>query len=91
MNIAQMADTNKLNTQTLMSNMLNSQNQTSMNAYQQGGQSMQNLGMGTMSPYNVPWDQMNQYANVMGQPTVLGSGTQTSKSSGGGKSGGIGF
>lgn len=92
LNIAQMADQSTMGRQQMMSNMLGQQNLA-----QQGGigtgQTMQNLGMGSFAPSMVPWQSMGQYANVLGRPTVLGSGTSTgtsdSKAMGGG--GGIGW
>lgn len=87
--IAGQADQGTLARQQMMSNMIGDQNQA-----QQGGlnysQNMQNLGMGQFAPYMMPWDAMSQYANAIGGPTVLGSGSMSGDSSSKGLSGGIG-
>jgi len=48
---------------------------------------MQNLGMGMYAPTMMPWQAMGQYANTVGGPTVLGSGSQSGDSKGWGMSG----
>lgn len=56
------------------------------------GQNMQNLGMGQFAPSNAPWQAASQYANNLGGPTVLGSGSGfgDSDSKGLSGSGGVG-
>lgn len=39
------------------------------------GSMMQNLGMGGFAPYMMPWQAMSNYANVIGRPTLVGSGS----------------
>ena len=91
MDIAQQADTNRLRTVDQMQNYLNSQN----NAQRAGlnfGQAMQGMGTGAMDgmlrAYQLPWQNLSNYANIMGSPTVLSSGSQKSsaKNDGGGVS-----
>ena len=63
------------------------------NAMQGGlnfGQNMQGAYMGGMSPYMAPWQAMNQYSGVLGNPTVLSNGMFTGNASGNSKSGGFG-
>lgn len=49
---------------------------------------MQALGVGTVSPYmqmmQTPWNMMMNYANILGNPLTLTSGTSKGKSSSGG-------
>lgn len=77
--IAQQADVGTLERQRMMSGMLQGQD-----VAQQGGigagQQMQNLGMGSFAPGMMPWQSMGNYANILGRPTVLGSGTSTAGS-----------
>ena len=80
LSIASQADGNNLQRQQLMSNMIGGQDAAQSNAINQSGQAMQGLQMGQFAPYMVPWDAMGQYANVIGRPTVLGSGTQSGSS-----------
>lgn len=77
--IAEMADQNTLARQNLMSNMIGQQNATTQNALNTSP-IIQNLGMGTFAPYMMPWQVMGNYANVLGQPTVLGSGNMAGSS-----------
>lgn len=76
MDIAKQADLGIQNTQQRYMDMLGGANQN-VNQGIQAGQSVQNLGMGQMSPYmkamTAPWQSMTNYANVLGRPTVLGS------------------
>lgn len=55
------------------------------------GNSVYNLGMGSMSPYQQasqsPWDAMTNYTNVLGRPTVLGSSNSSMSGDSKGKSG----
>jgi len=91
MDIAKQADAGIANTQQNLMGMLGGadRNQQAGMGY---GQSMQNLGMGSMAPWmqamQAPWSNMNQYANVIGRPTVLGSSQQSGSGSskGGGAS-----
>jgi hypothetical protein len=89
--IAQAADSNTLARQQMMSGMLGQQQQTTNNALNQGS-AMQNLGMGSFAPTMMPWQNMSNYANVIGSPTVLSSGSSygSGSSNSKGKGGGIG-
>ena len=71
--IAGMADQGTLARQQMMSGMLGSQNQAQQYGLGQSGQ-MQNLGMGQFAPQMMPWQAMGNYADVIGGPTILGSG-----------------
>ena len=89
LNIAQQADQGTLARQQMMSGMLNSQQGVQSNALGQG-QNMQNLGMGSFAPTMMPWQNMSNYANSIGSPTVLNSGGSSGNSSAMGVSGGGG-
>ena len=89
LNIAQQADQGTLARQQLMSNMLGQQQGVQTGALNAGGQ-MQNLGMGSMAPTMMPWQNMSNYANSIGSPTVLSSGGSSGNSSAMGVSGGGG-
>ena len=56
------------------------------------GKNMQTLGMGQYSPTMMPWQAGGAYANAMGSPTVLGSGSSYGESDADsfGVSGGVG-
>jgi len=41
---------------------------------------MQQNAMGAQQAFNAPWDIMSQYANILGRPTVLNSGEESSSS-----------
>lgn len=88
--IAGMADQGVLANQQLMAGMIGQQNQA-----MQGGlaasQGMQDLSMGQFAPYMMPWQAAGQYGNIIGAPTVLGSGSSSGDSSSLGISGGMGF
>ncbi len=89
LNIASQADSNTLQRQQLMETMLGKGQATSSDTLNQAG-AIQNLGMGMFAPTMIPWQNMSNYANVIGQPTVLssgssrGSGDANSKAKGGG-------
>jgi hypothetical protein len=85
--IAGMADQNTFGRQQMMSNMLGQQ-QGTMNQGIQGGQQMQNLNMGQFAPTMMPWEAAGEYGNVIGRPTILGSGSQEGKSKSSSKGGG---
>lgn len=82
--IAQQADANTLQRQQMLSNMIGSQNQTMQNAVGFAPTSM-NLGQ---TQYGLPWQNMQNYAGIIGGPTVLGSGSSSGNSKGFGASGG---
>ena len=88
MKIAQQADQGVQQTQNRLAGMLGSAD-TNVGTGLHYGQGMQNLGMGQMAPWlqaqQASQGGLGQYANVIGAPTVLGSG----KSSGSAKSGGV--
>jgi hypothetical protein len=79
LNIAQQADQGTLARQQLMSNMLGQQQGVSTGALGMG-QNMQNLGMGAFAPGMMPWQNISNYANALGSPTVLSSGSSSGKS-----------
>ena len=87
LNIAQQADSGTLARQQMMSGMLGAQQGVQTGALNSGGQ-MQNLGMGSFAPGMMPWQNMSNYANSIGSPTVLSSGNSASNSNA--KSGGGG-
>ena len=88
LSIANQADQNTLARQGMLSGMIGQQQGTT-NAGIQGGQNQQNLSMGQFAPGMVPWDAMSQYANAIGRPTILGSGSQSGNSSSKGIGGGL--
>lgn len=77
--IAQQADQATLQRQQMMQNMLGQQQQAMAGGLGMAPQ-MQNLGMGAFAPYMMPWQAMGQYANVIGRPTILGSGNMAGNS-----------
>lgn len=89
--IAQRADQFDMGRLQQTGSMLGNQNQA-MQSGIQAGQGLQNLGMGQFAPSQVPWQMSGQYANNIGRPTVLGSGTGSgdSSSKGFGMSAGLG-
>ena len=89
LNIAQQADSGTLARQQMMAGMLGQQQGVQTGALNAGGQ-MQNLGMGSFAPTMMPWQNMSNYANSIGSPTVLSSGSSSGKSSSMGMGGGGG-
>jgi hypothetical protein len=79
--IAQRADQFDMGRLNQSAQMLGNQNQA-MQGGLNFGQNMQGLGMGQFAPYMAPWQMSGQYANQMGGPTVLGSGSGDSNSKG---------
>jgi len=69
--------------------MLGQQQGVQTGALNSGGQ-MQNLGMGSFAPTMMPWQNMSNYANSIGSPTVLSSGSSSGNSSAMGMGGGGG-
>ena len=88
LNIAQQADQGTLARQQLMSNMLGQQQGVSTGALGMG-QNMQNLGMGAFAPGMMPWQNISNYANALGSPTVLSSGFSSGSSNAKGANGGV--
>jgi hypothetical protein len=88
LNIAQQADQGTLARQQLMSNMLGQQQGVSTGALGMG-QNMQNLGMGAFAPGMMPWQNISNYANALGSPTVLSSGSSSGSSNAKGANGGV--
>lgn len=80
LNIAQQADSGTLARQQMMAGMLGQQQGVQTGALNSGGQ-MQNLGMGSFAPTMMPWQNMSNYANSIGSPTVLSSGGSSGSSS----------
>lgn len=83
MDIAKNADINRLKAAEQAQGYLNQMNQNQQGAFGYAG-NMQNLGMGAYAPLmqamQFPWQMMNQYAGIIGDPTVLGQGSSYSKS-----------
>ena len=84
--IAQRADRFDMGRLDNASGMLNNQNQA-MQGGLNFGMNMQNLNMGQFAPYMAPWQMAGQYAQNIGRPTSLSSGS----SSGSSGSAGFGF
>lgn len=80
LSIASMADSGTLERQKMMAGMLEQQQGTSTGALNSGS-NMQNLGMGSFAPTMMPWHNMSNYANSIGSPTVLSSGSSSGNSS----------
>lgn len=89
LDIAQQADQGNLARQQMMSGMIGQQNQAQQGAIQ-GGQNMQNINMGQYAPQMMPWDAIGEYGNVIGRPTILGSGKQSGSAGSLSASGGVG-
>lgn len=93
MDIAKQADQGIQNTQQQYMNMLGGANQSAQQGMGNLG-GMQNLGMGSLSPIlqglQAPWNEMGNYSNTLGDPTVLGQGSSNSKNVGGNTSAGVG-
>jgi hypothetical protein len=81
--IAQQADQGTLQRQQMLSDMIGQQQGVQTGALNQG-QNMQNLGMGSFAPGMVGWNNMSNYANTIGSPNVLSSGSSSSSSKSGG-------
>ena len=93
MDIARMADSNIGAAQDRSINLLNSRDAASQGALAQG-QEMTRYGNNTydteMMKAQLPWDILSNYANIVGDPTVLSSASGKSKSKGSGSSKGGG-
>ena len=94
MGIAQQADLGRGQAQQRGMDLLSGANST----VQQGMANLpgqQNLGMNQMAPWmqggQMPWMNLQNYSNVVGPPTVLDSGTESSRGSGTSKGGSFGF
>ncbi len=72
--IAQRADRFDMGRLQNTSQMLGQQQGAMQGGLQMGGD-MQNLVQGQFAPQMAPWQAMGQYANTIGGPTVLGSGS----------------
>jgi len=85
MSIAQQADLGRGQAQDRAMGMLGMRNAQQTGALNYG-QGMQDLGRGGMNTesmiMNAPWDQIARYAETIGAPTVLGSGSSEGSSSG---------
>jgi hypothetical protein len=92
MDIAGMADSNRQMEQDRMMQMMGGADRNRQMGMNYGGM-MQNLGMGSMAPWmqaqNQGWSNMGNYANTIGGPTVLSSGSQSGSGKGAGASGSI--
>ena len=90
LSIAQQADSNTLSRQNMMMDMLAGK-QAAMTGGIGAGGMVQNLGMGAMNPYMMPWNAAGMYGNVIGRPTVLNQLGMSGGSKSGSKGFGIGF
>jgi len=85
MDIARQADSGIQSSQDRLMQMLGMADQNVSGGVNQGN-NIQSMHMGPMAPYmqamQVPWYNMNNYANVIGDPTVLSSGSSGSDSQG---------
>jgi len=88
--IAQQADQGTLARQQMLSDLLGQQQGTVTGALDQGA-TLQNLGMGQFAPTMIPWQNMSNYSNVIGSPTVLSKGNSNSSSQLNSKGGGGGI
>jgi hypothetical protein len=90
MGIAQQADTNLGGTQDRMMQMLSGAD-SNVQSGMGYGSNLQNLGMGSFAPgfaaQEGNWGGMNQWANILGNPTVLNSSSGDGSSKGKGASG----
>ena len=82
MDIARQADTNRMGAVDQAQKYLNQQNANQQGAFNFGSM-LQNLGMGMYAPLMMaqqqPWNMMNQYAGILGDPTVLNKGSSSGK------------
>lgn len=78
MGIAQQADQGIQGSQDRLLSMLQGADQNVQTGMGMG-QNQQNLGMGSMAPWmqanQAPWNSMQNYSNILGGPTILGSGS----------------
>ena len=88
--IAGQADSNTLQRQQMLAGLLGQKQGTINNAIGQGG-TIQNLGMGSFAPTMIPWQNLSNYSNVIGAPTVLSKGTSVSSGNSSSKGGGGGI
>lgn len=92
MGIAQQADTNRQSEQDRLLSMIQG-SQDSMNQAGNFGSLLQSIAGGMTAPWlqaqQGAWNPLNNLANIIGNPTILGSGSSNSKSKGFGTSGSI--
>lgn len=90
--IAQQADTNRQSEQDRLYNML-SGNQSSLESAGNMGSLLSQIASGSMSPWlqmqQSAWNPLQNLASIIGNPTVLGSGSGSGSSKGFGTSGGL--
>lgn len=90
--IAQQADTNRQSEQDRLYNML-SGNQGSIESAGNMGTLLSQIASGSMSPWlqmqQSAWNPLQNLASIIGNPTVLGSGSGSGSSKGFGASGGL--
>ena len=83
MGIAQQADSNRLASAQQSMDYMNQLNQNQQGAFGFGN-TLQNLGMGAFAPMmqaqQQPWNFLGQYANILGDPTVLDKASSSGKS-----------
>jgi hypothetical protein len=94
MDIARQADAGIQSTQDRYMQMMSGSDMNRNQGMNQG-QNMQNLGMGSMAPWQqammMPWQMMGMYNQGMGDPTVLESGDSSSSGSSDSSSKSVGF
>lgn len=88
--IAGQADSNTLARQQMLAGLLGQKQDTIDSAIGQGG-TIQNLGMGSFAPTMIPWQNLSNYSNIVGAPTVLSKGTSVSSGNSSSKGGGGGI
>lgn len=87
--IAQQADQGTLAREQMMQQMLGANQAARQNAIA-SAQGVQQLGTNQFAPYMMPWQAAGQYANIIGRPTILGSGQMSGSSDSKGTSLGFG-
>lgn len=86
LSIAQQADNNTLQRQSMFSNLANNllgQKNDTMNNALNFGSNMQGLSMGQFSPTMMPWSNLQNYSAGIGNPIVLTNSRSTSSGSSG--------
>jgi hypothetical protein len=88
--IAQQADQGTLSRQQMLANLLTQQNGATTGALGMG-EGMQNLGLGALAPASAGWGNIQGLSNIIGQPTILSSGSSSGSSSGKSKGNSVGL
>lgn len=79
--IAGQADQANLARQGMLSSMLAGKQNSMLSGLGMAGD-VANIGNIGMNMYNAPWQAMGNWANILGRPTILGSGSNSAMSSG---------